>query len=92
MATLISTEPLALDLPVDAPADIRSGTAAIVVPMTHPLAAQLREYESRFFEEAPLLFGVPEAEDLFMFLVITHDGAARHVVRHGLAQIGRAHV
>lgn len=81
MATLISTEPLALELPDSAPVDIRRGTSAIVVPMTHPLATRLCREEARFFEEAPLLFDVPDAAQLFTFLVIAHDGAARHVVR-----------
>lgn len=81
MATLVTTQALPLDLPSDVPDFVRHGTAALVVPMTHPMAAALQREEARFFEEAPALFDIPDADELFTFLVITVDGAARHVVR-----------
>ena len=49
--------------------------------MTHPLAERLRREEARFFDEAPMLFDTPNADELFTFLVIAHNGAAHHVVR-----------
>jgi hypothetical protein len=81
MATLLTTEPLELDLPTSLGPEVRRGTAAILVPLDHPVSELLIAEEARFFEEAPVLFDVDRAEELFTFLVVTVDGAARHVVR-----------
>lgn len=77
MATLVTTEPLALDTP----GHTRNGTTALLVPMSHPVARTLEREEARFFSEAPALFDVKDADELFAFLVIAVDGFARHVVR-----------
>ncbi len=79
MATLVKALPLPLGFPYNHTAN--RGTTALVVPMTHPLAERLATEEARFFEEAPVLFDLPQADELFAFLVIAVDGAARHIVR-----------
>ena len=81
MANLISLEPVALDLPAEVPEAARTGTTALVVRTGHPLTALLTDLEQRFFPEAPTLFDLPDASDLFTFLVIAVDGYVRHVVR-----------
>ena len=81
MASLVATQPLQLHIPSDAPAALRSNAAALIVPMNHPMAETLAREEAQFFEEAPVLFDLENADELFTFLVITVDGAARHIVR-----------
>lgn len=81
MANLISLEPVALDLGTDVPDTARTGTVSLVVRNDHPMAAVLADLERRFFPEAPTLFDIPDADDIFMFLVISVDGCARHVAR-----------
>lgn len=81
MSNLVSVEPVALDLDSDLPDEVRTGTTALVVRNDHPLTALLRDLEQRFFPEAPTLFDLPDADDLFAFVVIAVDGCVRHVVR-----------
>ena len=90
MANLVSIQPVALDLPSDLPEAARIGTTTLVVRNGHPLTTLLTELEERFFPEAPTLFDLPDAADLFSFLVIAVDGCVRHVVRMSApALVGR---
>lgn len=81
MANLIDAPPLPLRIGHELDSSWKTGTAAIVVPGSHPLSLDLAAQEAGFFPEAPTLFAIPRAESLFSFLVIAVDGSARHIVR-----------
>ncbi|HTO01712.1 MAG TPA: hypothetical protein VL068_13665 [Microthrixaceae bacterium] len=81
MQTEVPTRPLALDLSQEQIELFGSDVVAVVVPADDPLFRQVESVEAQVFPETPELFDVPDADDLFQFLLIVKGGEACHAVR-----------
>lgn len=79
MSTTLVVEPL----PLTDELSFLCGTdpVSLFFPLDAPFVKELQRLETQVFPEAPVLFDIPDAGDVFQFLAVCVDGAVRHVVR-----------